>query len=161
MAMGHGEFVLDVSSIVRACENAFDRLDRSLRRALADCADAVADSAKRDHGYQDRSGNLTESIRSEQVTGGTQLSVEVSANMPYAAAIELGAKPHKITAKPGGFLRFGTAGGLRFAKSVNHPGNKPFKFLEEALDREQDDIAVFMENGLADGFDEAGFEVHL
>lgn len=50
--------------------------------------------------------------------------------VPYARAQEYGAKPHKITAKPGKVLAFKMGGQTVFARSVNHPGNKPQPFVK-------------------------------
>jgi hypothetical protein len=159
MAMGHGEMTLDVSGIEQTCERAIATVDRHLRVALREIADVVSSSARHEHAYQNRTGALTNSIRAGVVTGVNTLSVEVTADTPYAAAIESGARPHKITAKAGGVLRFATAGGIVFAKSVNHPGNKAYRFLAEALEREQGDMAIFVATGLEDALQEAGFEV--
>ena len=57
--------------------------------------------------------------------------VRLQNRKPYAAAIDKGARPHVITAK-GKALRFMGNGGFVFRKRVNHPGNRPFKFLSTA-----------------------------
>jgi hypothetical protein len=161
--MGHdgGGISLDVSGI----EYAIDRVEAELALvmpvALRQAGDQVAQSARENHGYQDRSGNLTRSIYADPVDGsfgGGRLEVVVAANANYGAPIEFGSKPHKITAKPGGTLRFGTISGVVFAQSVDHPGNPAFRFMAEALEREIDDITITFENALADAFEAAGFD---
>lgn len=65
---------------------------------------------------------------------------QVIANTPYAAALELGAKPHIIRPRKAKVLAWGgprrLTGRLRsggkptnFAALVHHPGNKPYPYL--------------------------------
>lgn len=65
---------------------------------------------------------------------------EIEARTPYAASLELGARPHVIVPKRAKVLAWGGArrlsGSLRsgsspthFARKVNHPGNPPFPYL--------------------------------
>lgn len=49
--------------------------------------------------------------------------LRLGSNVSYAIFHHFGTKPYQITPKrQGGKLRFMTAGGLRFASKVNHPG---------------------------------------
>lgn len=89
----------------------------------------------------------------------TDLQATVVVTADYAAAVELGSKPHIIRPRPGRIGRNGrpaalawggarrASGSLRtgaspesFARRVNHPGTKPHPFLrpaaEEALQKE-------------------------
>lgn len=158
--MGHGEISLDVRGVIDACQRTINLIDKQVRRALRHSAGVVAVSARKQHSYQDRTGHLTSSIGYGVPEGGTTVNVDVTATMPYADAIERGAKPHVIKPKkPGGRLVFGTVSGLVFAKQVNHPGNRPFRFLAEALEREQDDVFASVGTGLEAAMQEAGFEV--
>ena len=67
-------------------------------------------------------------------------SAKVEARTPYAASLELGAKPHVIRPKKARVLAWGgprrLTGRLRsggkpthFAALVHHPGNKPYPYL--------------------------------
>jgi hypothetical protein len=67
-------------------------------------------------------------------------SIEIDVRTPYAAAVELGAKPHVIRPKKGKVLAWGgtrrLSGALakgskptHFARLVHHPGNKPYPYL--------------------------------
>lgn len=159
MAMGHGEISLDVRAVVDACQRTINAIDQHVRGALRRSAVTVANSAHRQHAYKDRTGSLSNSIRAGEPVGGTLVTVDVTADTPYAAAIELGAKPHVITARKGKALRFQVGGRTVFRRSVNHPGNKPYKFLAGALEREVDDIYVHIENALEGALEESGFEV--
>lgn len=54
--------------------------------------------------------------------------------VPYAIWVHEGAAPHSIDAVNAPFLVFtGRDGGLVFTKHVDHPGNKPNRFLVRAL----------------------------
>lgn len=77
-----------------------------------------------------KTGELAASIRARRV--GLFWTVEAIA--PYALFVEEGTRPHDITPKGGGVLRFPTRGGMVvYTKAVRHPGTKGRHFLEEAL----------------------------
>lgn len=84
-------------------------------------------------GFKPESGKLQQATTTRVIrTSGGKL-LRISNARPYARAIELGAKPHKIVARKSKFLRFyGKGGGLTFRRSVNHPGNRPYWFLRNA-----------------------------
>lgn len=66
--------------------------------------------------------------------GETQVLVGFE-NVPYGIWVHEGANPHTIVPKKGQYLVFqGRDGSTVFARSVNHPGNKPNRFLVRALD---------------------------
>lgn len=66
-----------------------------------------------------------------------EMGFRVGSPLPYALFVHEGTRPHKIyPRKPGGWLRFPTAGGIRFARSVNHPGYRGNPFLRDAADEE-------------------------
>jgi phage gpG-like protein len=50
---------------------------------------------------------------------------KVGSRLKTAVLAQFGTKPHKIRARRKPMLVFKTAGGLAFAKSVNHPGTPP------------------------------------
>jgi len=70
-----------------------------------------------------------------QWSGGIQF--DAGTPIPYSLFVDQGAKPHKIEAKNASHLTFfwPKVGHVVHFKSVNHPGNKPYKFLERALDK--------------------------
>jgi hypothetical protein len=51
---------------------------------------------------------------------------------PYAAPIDKGSAPHVIHARRRKALAFLGSGGMVFRRAVNHPGNKPYRFLSTA-----------------------------
>lgn len=154
--------VLDATDLNRAVATAILGMDAAVSGGLQQGAEEVAQSAKRDHDYHDRTGALTRSIRAGQVTGAFYargLEVEVAADEPHAAAIEQGARPHVITARHARALRFQRGGTVVFRRSVNHPGNKPYKFLANAVERELEDVAELCFDGALDALRDAGFEI--
>jgi len=59
----------------------------------------------------------------------------LSNDKPYGDAIDSGARPHVIVPRKAKLLRFiGRDGRTVFAKRVNHPGNRPYKFMFFATD---------------------------
>lgn len=165
MAMGHGDggpaFSLEIDGIEAAVTRIRAEMARTVPRALRRSGDLVAESARAQHGYQDRTGNLTRSIYADPVESGAagSMHVDVAANANYAAAVEFGTKPHKIRPRKAKVLVFGTVSGKVFAREVNHPGTKPTNFMAEALERETDDVEAELDDALQSAFEAAGFEV--
>jgi hypothetical protein len=84
--------------------------------------------------FKPRTGNLQKKTSHKVLVrrGGKILRLQNTAS--YAHAIDLGAKPHVIRPRRARALRFITRGKLVFARKVNHPGNKPYRFLYNAAD---------------------------
>jgi len=77
------------------------------------------------------SGALGKSLKVGTRSRGGTVTANVSTKVFYAKFVEYGTRPHTITARDGGALRFG--GG--FTKSVEHPGIvSPHPFMRPALD---------------------------
>jgi len=75
--------------------------------------------------------------------------VRLSNARKYAAAIDLGAKPHTITARRAKNLRFIVGGKLMFRKTVQHPGNRPYRFLYRATQAAARVAGANLESGMA------------
>lgn len=100
------------------------------------------------HKFKTRTGNL-ERKTSHKVfvrRGGKILRLQNTA--PYAHAIDLGAKPHVIVPRRARALRFISRGKLVFARKVNHPGNKPYRFLYNAADAAGRVLAQGLKEGM-------------
>jgi hypothetical protein len=83
--------------------------------------------------FKPQTGKLQKAtkVRVIRTRGGKLL--KITNRKPYASAIDKGANPHTITAKGGGMLRFkGKNGNWVQKRSVQHPGNKPYKFMYRA-----------------------------
>ena len=59
--------------------------------------------------------------------------IKIRNTAKHAMPLDKGARAHIIKAKPGGMLAFmGRSGEMVFRHQVNHPGNKPTRFLKLA-----------------------------
>jgi Bacteriophage HK97-gp10, putative tail-component len=76
-------------------------------------------------------GRLRASITHRLVVDANGLYAEVGSNVSYAAFVEYGTRPHRITARNRRALYWKGAEYPVFA--VNHPGSKPYPFLRPAL----------------------------
>jgi hypothetical protein len=82
--------------------------------------------------FKHRTGALANATKAKVVrTSGGHL-VRILNPKKYAAAIDSGARPHRIEARRARFLRFVAGGKVIYRRAVNHPGNKPYKFLYRA-----------------------------
>jgi hypothetical protein len=78
-----------------------------------------------------KTGKLADSIKTERIGPSTWT---VKADTEYALPVERGAKPHVITPKSAGVLRFPSKSGtIVYTQRVNHPGNAPNPFMEQAM----------------------------
>lgn len=79
-------------------------------------------------------GRLRASIRVERRSFlGLRLRWTVGSDVEYAAYVNDGTRPHKITAKNAKALRFRWKGQTVIVRSVQHPGTKAKPFLDRAL----------------------------
>jgi hypothetical protein len=82
--------------------------------------------------FKRRTGKLqdTTDYRVVKLRGGKLL--RITNPQKYADSIDGGARPHVIRARNAPYLHFlGKRGWVR-TKSVNHPGNRPYKFIYRA-----------------------------
>lgn len=119
-------------------------LDLSKIRALVDGPEVIRDLFVRGERVKQeairtaprKSGNLASHIVKRLVKndkGHPAMWVGVE-NVPYALFVHEGAAPHPIDPVNGQFLVFtGRDGSLVFTRHVDHPGNKPNRFLVRAL----------------------------
>lgn len=124
--------MLDISDALRATERAIVQHEIAVNVALEAAGEVAKAEVVRNPGFTPRTGRLQAATQARVIrtTGGKLL--RLSNNKDYAVAIDKGAKPHKIVPKSGGFLRFQGRNGTVYARSVNHPGNKPYRFLRNA-----------------------------
>ncbi len=151
----------DVSELKDAFKDAERKLGPRIKTALQLGADLVAQEAKTNHGYTDRTGELTNSIMPDDVQGSfaSGMSVTVSAGAKHGAFVEFGTKAHIIRPDVKKALRWPVSGGFAFAKEVKHPGTKAIPFLADALEAKLDIIEDVLEDATADAFEDAGFKV--
>lgn len=84
--------------------------------------------------FKRRSGKLQDKTdyRVVKLRGGKLL--RISNPLPYAASIDTGARRHLIKVKNKPYLHFKGKRGWARVKFVNHPGNRPYRFLYNASD---------------------------
>ena len=102
-----------------------------IRRMCLSIAALGEQTAKHELGHRSpydakRTGNYSRRFRVEVRTNSVYgFEYEVSNNAKYAAVLELGSRPHKITARKAKFLRFrDRQGQWRKVRTVFHPGQK-------------------------------------
>lgn len=85
-----------------------------------------------------RTGKMAEQIDWKREVAKRGIVARIGTPVRYAAVQELGSKPHEIRPKkPGGMLVFHWAkvGHMVYLRRVWHPGTKPVRFLQRALER--------------------------
>ena len=123
-----------------------DELERQHDRFLAENERAIADAlgiaglfaiehVQQHPEFKPHTGNLQKKTQAKVVrTSGGRL-LRITNTAAYAGAIDGGAKPHVIVPRKAKLLRFvGRDGRTVFTRRVNHPGNKPYRFLYYATD---------------------------
>lgn len=92
----------------------------------------VQSGARRQVGKKSR--RLERSIVKRQgVDGRGPFILVVSEGVSYSVAHHEGTEPHVIRAKPGRVLAWQSGGNWHYARSVNHPGTAPNRFLTDNL----------------------------
>ncbi|HEX8321641.1 hypothetical protein [Longimicrobium sp.] len=84
-----------------------------------------------------RSGVMTAGMHYKKGTWSRGIQFDAGSDVGYTLFVDQGTKPHPIKPKnPGGVLTFywPKVGRVVHFKSVQHPGNKPYKFLERGLE---------------------------
>lgn len=86
-----------------------------------------------------RAGNLRRSILVGRVSDNY---AETRATANYAAAVELGTKPHVIRPRTKKALRFKSGGAVVFTKRANHPGTKAKPFMVPGAKKAVEDLGA-------------------
>jgi hypothetical protein len=85
--------------------------------------------------FKPRTGALQKATKYRVVRTSGGRILKLTNTKDYAAAIDTGARAHTIVPRRGKFLRFiGRDGRTVFTRRVNHPGNKPYRFMFFATD---------------------------
>lgn len=124
---------IDVSN----CKLDTDEMWKAISQELEKCAYKIERTAKElvPHEYEN-TGELKRSINTNQVS---DKEFEVSTNVEYAHFIEDGTTPHTIEGNP--FLHWSRDGEEFIRSSVNHPGNKPYLYMETAMETHASTLA--------------------
>lgn len=77
-------------------------------------------------------GRTAGTIGSTLVGAGSSVSGHVGSNDRVARYLEYGTRPHVIRPRNARALRFVSGGRVVFARAVNHPGTRPYRWLERS-----------------------------
>lgn len=123
-----GRFELDQGALAAQVRPILTDRARDLTRKIA---------TEARHRVPVRTGNLGRSIREDPITfaGPFRVDTGVTAHADYAAAVELGTRPHVIRARNADALHFQMGGRDIFAREVHHPGTRPRPFLRNAAEQ--------------------------
>jgi hypothetical protein len=124
--------VIDLRAVQLAHRRFLSKHDAAVLAELNEARDFGVDCVQRNPGFKRRTGGLQDATTGQVIRTRTRGIVRLSNRKPHAAPMDRGARPHIIRAKSAKALRFVGKGGLVFRKSVNHPGNKPYRFLYRA-----------------------------
>jgi len=92
-------------------------------------------------GPASRSGALSRSVGSATQATDTRITTAITATAPHAAGMEYGNPPHEIYPRSKQALSFVTSDGARVVtRRVNHPGNKPYRFVGRVVDAKRENI---------------------
>lgn len=103
-------------------------IQQVLGRVARDVQRAAEDGQSRK--LQRRTGVYAGSFGTQPIASG---GWEIENTARYAAWLELGTNPHIINGNP--TLRFVVGGRVVFAKTVRHPGTRPYRILTDALEQ--------------------------
>lgn len=84
-------------------------------------------------------GNLRNSIFARVTEGTSSVSAVTGTGISYAKALEDGSPPHVIVPVNAKMLSFIVNGARVFARKVNHPGNRAYRFLKDSLQEKAPD----------------------
>jgi hypothetical protein len=107
---------------------------RMVGEALRDAGEFAQNHVKSHSKFkrQSASGSLKDATEFKLKRSKNIATLGVISRKKYAHAIDLGARPHVILPRRKRLLRFMWRGRLVFARKVNHPGNRPYRFLYRA-----------------------------
>lgn len=127
----------------------FHTIVRHLETEIVERTPAVTGDLRRSIAGEVRLGSLGAAPIEGGMLGATPLKSSImgviGTSLDYAVPVELGSKPHKITAKNGAALSFMVAGKGVVVRSVNHPGSKGVFMFQRAFDANKAQIETEFE----------------
>jgi hypothetical protein len=147
---------INPNRLLQALSEFVEHMDKEVHDALDGALERAVGVAKGGQ-FFDRTGDLRDQIRytlqglaSEDTLLGT-----LGAYTLYASYVENGTEPHEIRAKNRKALKIpAKGGGFYFAKSVQHPGSKPVRFMLAAV--ESIDMSTILDHALDRAAQKAG-----
>jgi len=121
--------ITNLPAVQRAHDKLLSQTSAGITLELADAGKFAVDYVKAHPTFTPRSGELQ--AKTQWVARRGHI-IRIQNTAPHAHAIESGARPHVIEARRRKALRFMSGGKAIFRRRVNHPGNRPLKFLYRA-----------------------------
>lgn len=124
----------NLNELRAAFKKAPDIADKELQQATKEAGKLILATEKEEAPV--KTGQLRRSITLDY----KPISVSIYPTVNYALPIHEGSKPHIITPKNKSVLAFKKDGKMIFARKVNHPGNKPNKFVERTVNKTESKV---------------------
>lgn len=122
--------VVDGEAFRRGLMELAGDFDRAIAHALEDTVAAAEQHAAASSLFDDHTQRLLGSTEGYVDMGRHRARLRNAA--PYAHFIEEGTRPHPISARRSGTLRFEVGGQVVYRRRVMHPGTKPRPFMRQA-----------------------------
>lgn len=146
---------IDAGKLVEAFERAPDKVRNMIRLQLKLAVRDIKEYASDHHNYTSRSGILEREGIVTKVEGNVG-TVMLNPSVPYAQYVHEGTRRHKIRIRHKRSLRWPAGDGVRFAKSVNHPGTAPDQFLYEAAAAQEKHVQEVLSKSVEEALRKAG-----
>lgn len=123
----------DLSALRSSHDEFLARHAAMVSGALYDAGNVAVAETLLHPGFTPRTGGLQKATKFKVLKTAGGKIVRLRNDKPYAGYVEEGTRPHRIVAKNGRALRFlGRDGNYVFRRAVNHPGTRPYWFLNRA-----------------------------
>lgn len=120
--------ITNLSHVMKAHRRFLTENRRVIHEELDRAGDTAHQHVESNASFRDRSGKLRRSTHHRVLIGRNKSRVRLRWRPRYATFIEYGTRPHIIRARRRQFLRFVVGGRVVYARKVNHPGTRPYKF---------------------------------
>ena len=117
---------IDTSELAAMCEAADIALQIGATSCIIEGIDDAVVFNRATHEYIDRTGELTNSVHRE--------GLSLVASAEHASWVEEGTKAHPIDPVNARVLHWVDGGAHHFAHHVDHPGGKPYPFMQPAAE---------------------------
>lgn len=128
---------IDISAVHRAHARFIGKQQVTVVRCLDWAGEFAEDHVAAHSKFRRRSPvgqSLKDATEHKFIRTGSGAVVRIFSTKKTAAFLEYGTKPHVIRARKASALRFVVGGKTVFARKVNHPGTRGFRFLYNATD---------------------------
>lgn len=116
--------------------------DKELQKATKDAGKFILSAEKSE--VPIKTGQLRRSITLEY----KPITASIYPTVKYAVPVHEGSRPHVILPTKSKVLRFRVGNKWIYARKVNHPGNKPNKFVERTVSKSENPVNDFFSKAL-------------